>query len=127
MLILRIFISSIFFKFFAFYFASVYFLSIQCYRVYIDGSEMTSIWLFLKIVGYICFFYTRKVCRLFSALFFLGTLAPNEISLLYYSYYKFQRVKIPRKKLLVSQLLLTLSPLPAGDCCLTGLSQKSRS
>ena len=89
----------------------------QCYYVYIDGSEMTNFWHFLKITGYICFFYTRKVCRLFSALFFLRILPPNETFSLYDSNCKFCTVNIPRKKLLISQLLLTLSPLPAGDYC----------
>ena len=73
------------------------------------------------------FRFYQKVCRLFSALFFLRILPPNEKSSQCESYCKFCRGKIPKKKLLISQLLLTLSPLPAGDCCLTGLSQKSRS
>ena len=89
----------------------------QCYYVYIDRSEMTNFWLFLKIIGCMCFFHIRKVCRLFSSLFFLRTLPSNETFSSYDSYCKFCRVNIPRKKLLISQLLLTLSPLPAGDYC----------
>ena len=87
----------------------------QCYYVYIDGLETTNFWLFLKIIGCMCFFHIRKVCLLFLALFFLRIRAPNEKSSLCNSCYKFCREEIPRKKLLISQLLLTLSPLPAGD------------